>query len=219
MKRISMLLFLCLFATPAFAFHLGPASPAPQGHEAVKVGAGYFFYQAEWENVDIEQNRAYLHAGYLMGIEDEPRWEIFVRGGGADLEINRQFDSDFKPFGAVGVKGAFYEGRYFGWGLVFQGAYFGRFSSNGFNIRNMWEIEGGLPFQLKLGPAIFYAGPMAFGTQAKLENGAGGSRNISEDRDFGGFGGIAIDLGPMRLEAEAQYKTDFSGGGFVSFRF
>jgi hypothetical protein len=218
MKKFLIVLAICLFASPAFAFHLGPATP-PTGHERVNVGAGYFFYQGEWENLDFEQHRAYLHAGYLMGIEDEPRWEIFVRGGAADLEINGQFDSDFQPFGATGVRGAFYDGRYFGWGLVFQGAYFGTFSSNGFTIRNMWEIEAGLPFQAKLGPAIFYAGPVVFGSQAKLENGAGVSRNINEDSNFGGFGGLALDLGRLRLEAEAQYKSEFSGGGFVSFRF
>jgi hypothetical protein len=218
MKKLLYVLVICLFASPAFAFHLGPATPAA-GYGDVNVGAGYFFYQAEWENLDVEQHRIYLHAGYLMGIEDEPRWEVFIRGGGADFEINGQFDSDFKPFGAVGVKGAFYEGPRFGWGLVFQGAYFGRFSSNGFTIRNMWEIEGGLPFQARLGPAVFYAGPVFSGTQARLQNDAGSKRNINEDRNFGGFGGIALDIGPMRLEAEAQYKSDFSAGGFVSFRF
>lgn len=218
MKKLFFVLAICLFASPALAFNLGPATPATE-HGRVNVGAGYFFYQGEWENLDFEQHRAYLHAGYLMGIEDEPRWEVFVRGGAADLEINGQFDSDFKPFGAVGVRGAFYDGRRFGWGLVVQGTYFGRFSSNGFSIRNMWQAEAGLPFQTRLGPAIFYAGPVVFGNQAKLQNNAGAERNINEDRNFGGFGGIAVDLGSLRLEAEAQYRTEFSGGGFVSFRF
>jgi hypothetical protein len=218
MKRISMLLFLCLFASPAFALHLGPATPAAK-HGGVNVGGGYFIQQTEWERIDTEQNLAYVHVGYGIGIEQEPRWEIFVRGGGADLEIDGQFDSDFEPFGAAGVKGAFYDGPHFGWGLIFQGGYFGRFNSNGFSFRDMWEIEGGLPFQAKAGPAIFYAGPVFFGSQAKLQNNTGTSRNLNEDRNFGGFGGIALDFGDLRLEAEAQYKSDFSAGGFVSLRF
>lgn len=210
MKGISILLFLCLIASPALAFQLGPATPAV-GHGTVNVGAGYFFYQGEWDGIDIEQNRAYLHAGYLMGIEDEPRWEIFVRGGGADLEASSEnFDADFEPFGAVGIKGAFWDGPRFGWGLVAQGGIFANFDANGATIKDLWEIEAGLPFQTKAGPFLFYAGPVFYSTEAD---------DIEEKNNFGGFGGLALSLGAMRLELEGQLKSKFSAGGFLSYSF
>ena len=159
----------------------------------------------------MRQNRAYLHAGYGMGIEDEPRWEAYIRGGAADLEATSEdFESDFEPFGIVGVKGAFYDGPRFGWGMVAQGGIFGNFKDNGGDIEDVWEIEGGFPFQIRTGPFLFYAGPVFYHTEAK---------HIEEDNSFGGFGGLALTLGPMRLELEGQIKSDISTGGILTFQF
>ncbi len=210
MKRIVLLLVLAFTASPALAFHLGPATPAA-GHGQVNVGIGYFFYQAEWDGIDVEQNRPYVHVGYGLGMENEPRWEAYIRGGAADLRASSEdFSADYKPFGIAGIKGAFWDGPRFGWGMVVQGGIFGDFKDNGAHIEDVWEVEGGFPFQMKAGPFIFYGGPVFYHTEAD---------EIEEDDSFGGFGGLALTLGPARLELEGQYKSDFSTGGILSFQF
>ena len=218
MKKIFVLL-LFLFGAPitAQAFHFGPAVPAVD-HGQVAVGGGYFFYQAELEDVDIEQNRAYIHLGYGLGMTSEPRWEVFVRGGASDMQDDDDFDSDFKPFAAVGVKGAYYDGERFAWGMVVQGAWFSGFESGDIEIDRFREVEIGFPFQTSFGPLILYLGPQAYYADADLE-GNNVSRELREDGAIGGFGGLGLDLGPLRLEAEAQYRSDFSAGGFVCYQF
>jgi len=218
MKSIVLLLVLAFTASPALAFHIGPATPAA-GHGQVELGGGYFFYQAELDDADIEQNRPYLQVGYGMGIEKEPRWEVYLRGGAADLRDEANFDSEYQPFGGVGLKGAFYDGSHFGWGMAVQGDYFADFESAGIDIRHLWEVELGFPFQGRLGPFILYLSPVFYHTQMKAENSFGSEMKMTEDGNFGGFGGFGLDLGPVRFEAEAQYKSDWSAGGFLSVRF
>ncbi|MDO3378438.1 hypothetical protein [Geoalkalibacter halelectricus] len=218
MKRaIFFLSFVFFCASSAFAFNLGPATPSAD-HGEVNLGIGYFYKQAEWDgNIDIEQNRVYLHIGYGMGIEDEPRWEAYLRLGAADFEANG-FDSGLKPAFAAGVKGAFYEGRCFGWGMVAQGAYFSKWRDRGVGVEDAWEIELGFPFQAQLNPAIFYAGPVVYHTQAKASSGLG-ETSLNEKNNVGVFGGVRLDLGPIGLEVEAQYKSDVSAGALLSFQF
>ena len=41
-------------------------------------------------------------------------WEVYIRGGVADLEASSEgFDADLQPFAIVGVKGAFHDGPRF----------------------------------------------------------------------------------------------------------
>lgn len=226
MKKFIFLLALLLAAgTPAFAFHIGPATPAAD-HGEVNLGAGYFFYNATWHDrdddlsdIDLEQNRAYLHIGYGLGMDDEPPWEVYFRGGASDLESDGESDDDFAAFAATGLKGVFHEGDVFGWGMVFQGAYFAGMNSNGVSLDDFWEIEFALPIQAKLGPVLLYAGPVFYGARGKGQNLDGPEIDLEEDQNFGGFGGAGLDIGPLRFEAEAQYKSEFSASGFVSMQF
>ena len=63
---------------------------------------------------------------------------------------------------------------------------------------------------MKGGPFILYAGPVFYYTKAD---------HIEEEDSFGGFGGLAISLGPVRLELEGQVKSDVSAGGNLTFQF
>ncbi|MBE0598420.1 MAG: hypothetical protein IH614_14225 [Desulfuromonadales bacterium] len=218
-RLFALILLVFAFASPVQAFQIGPATPAA-GHGEVALGAGYWFYQAEWESIDIEQSRGYLHVGYGLGMLDEPRWEIFLRGGAADLEDDSgQFDADFEPFVAGGIKGAFYEGRHFGWGMALQGGYFAGFDSGDIDVDEQWEIEFALPFQARLGPVLLYAGPVVYHTEIDASNGFGPETKMEEDNNFGGFAGVGLDFGRVRLELEAQLKSEFSAGGFLAVRF
>ena len=151
-----------------------------------------------------------------------PRLELYLRGGAAvpgdEKDFQDNFDEENEPFAGVGIKGAFQEGKYFSWGMCLQGAYLGDSVNGGMEIRNQWEVELGFPFQGQLGPIILYAGPVFYHAQFKTDNAADDSP-LREDRNVGGFGGVGLDLGPFRLEAEAQYRSDLSLGGFLSVHF
>lgn len=211
--------FVLINGSLAFATQLGPASPSAD-HGEVNLGIGYFYHEADLDEVDIEQNRIYLHLGYGLGIEEEPRWEVYLRAGAADLEA-KGFDGDYEPFAAVGLKGAFWEGPVFGWGLVVQGAYFYDYESNGgdIEIEEFWEIEGGIPFQVTFGPFVVYGGPVFFHSEAEAKSDLGFAE-LEEEDNIGAFGGLRLSLGKnFSIEGEAQYKSDFSAGGLITVHF
>lgn len=223
MKSIGRVAFFVLVGilttcSMAFATQLGPAVPSV-GHRQVNVGVGYFYRQAEMEDVDFEQNRIYLHVGYGLGIEEEPHWEVYLRGGAGDLDAG-DFDADFEPFGTFGVKGAFAEGDVFSLGLVVQGTYFSKLEDDDIDlaIEDYWEVEGGIPIQAQLGPILVYAGPVFYQAKADAESSVGSTR-LEEDNNVGAFGGLRICFGNVNIEGEAQYKSDFSAGGLISVPF
>lgn len=211
--------FVLISWSMAFGTQLGPATPSAN-HGEVNLGAGYFYHEADLDEVDIEQNRIYLHLGYGLGIEEEPQWEIYLRAGAADLEAEG-FDGDYEPFASLGLKGAFWEGPVFGWGLVVQGAYFYDYESNDgdIEIEDFWEIEGGIPFQATLGSLVVYGGPVFFHSEAEAKSDFG-SIELEEDDNIGAFGGLRLNLGKnVSIEGEAQYKSDFSAGGLLTIHF
>ncbi|PLX81681.1 MAG: hypothetical protein C0617_16450 [Desulfuromonas sp.] len=219
MKRLVLfVVFFVASASVAFATQIGPAMPAAD-HGQVSVGAGYLNHQAEWDDVEIEQNRIYVHLGYGLGMEDEPRGEVYLRGGAADLEAE-DLDGDYEPFFIGGVKGAFYETDVFAWGIVLQGGYFFDVEDEdtGVEIQDAYELEVALPFELHHGALQVYAGPVGFIAKGDAEDGTG-TTELEEDNNVGGFGGIVLDFDGFSIGAEAQYKSDFSAGGMVSFQF
>ncbi len=222
MKKIVFLLIFLFAAVPALAFHIGPATPAAD-HGEVNLGVGTFNHKAQFEAIDFEQTRAYAHLGFGLGLENEPRLEIYLRGGAAVLGDEKDFkdyvEEEGQAFGAVGLKGAFQEGKYFSWGMCLQGAYFGDYKSRELEIRDNWEIELAFPLQERLGPVILYAGPVFYHAQFKMDDVHGFISKEKEDGNAGGFGGVGLELGPIRLEAEAQYRSDLSVGGFMSVHF
>ncbi len=214
------ILFVVVFlasSSLALGVQLGPATPSAD-HGEVNLGVGYFYKEADWGAVDIKQNRAYLHLGYGLGLGDEPRWEAYIRGGAADLDAD-DLDGDYEPFANAGIKGAFWDGPVFGWGMVLQGGYFADFEDNNLKIEQVWEIELGIPVQARLGRAfLIYAGPVAYKAEADAQNGIG-STELEEDNNLGGFGGFRWSAGNVSFEAEAQYKSDLSAGGLISVQF
>ncbi len=221
MKKLVFLLVVLAIGSPALAFHIGPAKPAA-GHGEVNLSVGGFNYQAKFDEIVFEQTRAYAQLGFGIGEEKGSSLEIYLRGGAAvpgdEKDFQDNFDEENEPFAGAGIKGTFKEGKYFSWGMCLQGAYLGDSENAGMAIRDQWEVELGFPFQGQLGPIILYAGPVFYHAQFKTENAADDSP-LREDRNIGGFGGVGLDLGPFRLEAEAQYRSDLSLGGFLSAHF
>ncbi|HKK01290.1 MAG TPA: hypothetical protein VJ955_03900 [Desulfuromonadales bacterium] len=231
MKKFVVTLVLLLAGTPAMAQHIGPASTTARDLKPI-VGVGYDYYQAEWEGVDVKENRPYVQVGVGGGMADEARYELYLRLGAADLTINdhggNKFNGNFQPFAGGGVKINFLRSDIpWGLGLVAQGAYFGMWDDevNGVKvkIRNAWEVEGAIPLEYKFKPFTVYAGPVFFHEQAQGTAGALGvvvkDNHITEDNDFGAFGGIAVQFGDMRLEAEVQQKSDTSFGGLLTYSY
>jgi hypothetical protein len=228
MKKLVLALALALVGTPAFAQHIGPASTAGTDLKPV-IGVGYDYHQAQWDGADVQQNRTYVHIGVGGGIANEPRYELYLNLGAADLKIDNyggtdKFDANFQPFGGAGLKINFLRPDLpWGLGLVAQGAYFGAWDDKvgGMNwkIRNAWEIEGAIPIEYSFQPFIVYAGPVLFGSRAKLRSDTLDKRNFEEDDNFGAFGGIAAKFGPLRIEAEVQQKSDTSLSGLLTYSF
>lgn len=218
MKRLVLVpLFLLFSVGLAFGSPLGPASPSIDGNQG-NVGVGFFHYAADWDDFNFEQERAYLHLGYGMGWEGEQSWEIYLRAGAADLQGDG-FDASYEPFGTVGMKGAFYEGPIFSWGLVLQASAWDDVKDADVEINNAWQAECGIPLQVNVGrPLALYAGPVFYASEADFIN-QFGEIELEEKHQAGIFGGIRWSFGPFALELEAQQRSDFSAGGMISIAF
>ncbi len=228
MKKLVLALALVLAGTPAFAQHIGPATTAARDLKPV-IGVGYDYHQAQWDGADVQQNRTYVHIGMGGGIANEPRYELYLNLGAADLKIDNRggadkFDANFQPFVGAGLKINFLRPDLpWGLGLVAQGAYFGTWDDEvagvKLKIRNAWEIEGAIPLEYSFRPFTIYAGPVIFGSRAQIRHNISGKGNFEEDDNFGAFGGIAAQLGPLRIEAEVQQKSDTSLSGLLTYSF
>lgn len=224
MKNLVLALALVLVGTPALAQHIGPASTAGRDLKPI-IGVGYDYHQAQWDGADVQQNRAYVHIGMGGGVANEPRYELYLNIGAADLKIDNyhKFDANFQPFVGAGLKINFLRPDLpWGLGLVAQGAYFGAWDDETavghLKIRNAWEFEGAVPIEYSFQPFTVYAGPVIFGSRAQVRT-ESTKGNFEEDDNFGVFGGLAAQFGPWRIEAEVQQKSDTSLSGLLTYSF
>jgi len=234
MKRLVLVLLSILaFSGFAYAQHIGPGVPAKnlQGNIASpNLGVGYSFYQAEYdEGVEFEGNQIYAHIGAVFGDVSTPSYEVYARIGGADIEDDDNFESDFEPMYAAGIKGQFYQGETFGWGGVLQGLYVDSFEDSidvdgqevDIELQESWEVELALPIHVKINNGLVYLGPLLYAatTDVVAEDISEVEGDLDEDGNLGAVGGVALRFDNISVEIEAKYRSDLSAGAFVSFTF
>jgi len=252
--KISKILLIVVFGI-AFLFQAGMAAafgpfgapePAPKEGSGFRVGVGYWYSKEkfEFESVDlkIKQNQTYVELARTFANS-----EVMARIGASDAKT-LDFDSNWKPFGTIGMKMYFPLGSTFGVGPIVQGSYvLSDYSDTVFSndapdetrtpiemkMKNFWEIKGALAFQAKIAPAAkLYAGPFAYYSQTKIELNLPpgefweetGTRTASatakNKSKLGGFAGAELVLDKkFVVNIEGQYSNYFSAGGTVSYLF
>lgn len=232
MKRLVLVLLgLMVFSGIAFAQHIGPGVPAKnlQGNIASpNLGVGYSFWQAEFDDgVEFESNQIYAHIGAVFGDVSTPSYEVYARIGGADIKDDEDFDSDYEPMYAAGIKGVFYQGQTFGWGGVLQGLYVDSFKDSievdgqavDIKLDKSWEVELAFPIHVKINNGLVYLGPLLYAaTTDVVAEDSEIEGDIDEDGNLGAVGGVALRFDNISLEIEAKYRSDISAGAFGSCR-
>lgn len=230
MKKI-ILVLIAIMAYPgiSFAQQIGPGVPAnnkPGNIASPNVGVGYNFRQAEYDGVEIEENRYYLHLGAVFGDEVTPNYEIFLRLGATDLEANSGFDSDSELMYAAGVKSEIYSDDNFGFGFVLQGAYVSEFEGSiqvgnqlyNLSLEDNVDAELAFPVHVLMNNWLVYAGPVFYWGTADVvaKQYSPNEGNIDENDFAGGFGGIAFRTRNISVEIEAKYRSDISVGALLT---
>lgn len=233
MKRLVLVLLgLMVFSASSYAQQIGPAVPAknlPGNIATPNLGVGYNFRQAEYGDVNIEEQRAYAHLGAVFGDESTPNYEVYMRLGAASLEADGGYESDAETMYAAGLKGEFYQGETFGLGGVLQCLYVNSFKdSTQVNnqeveiiLKKNWDVEMALPVHIKASNWLFYVGPVFYhaATRVTAEAISQQGNGIHEDHNTGAVGGVALRSERISVDLEAKYRSDFSVGALVTFTF
>jgi len=235
---IILVLFVFFFVSSAAAGQFGPAEPmAKQGK--FSLGIGYFFDQREWEpdkEVPFGEGKSRSNQIYLQGSFGLMRnWEIYGRFAAADLALpdwSTHFTADYKPSGTLGIKGALFpsidpEG-YISIGPFLQSSLGSNYKDRNIiektEVKTPWDINFGATIQVKNQGICFYFGPVVYWQRAKIEversSGQHFSATFKEKSNLGGFMGVKFTLyDNINIEAEGQYKGEFSGGGSITYSF
>ena len=233
----------------------GPPQTVSKEAGGLNTAIGYFYSEDIFKNDTdhlIRQNSVYSQVAY--GANN--MWEIYGRIGAADMNISDCFNStedstttnklDFeeswKFFGTLGAKGFYPITKIFGIGAFIQGTYhFSNYkdnvegSNNGksyvaeLKIKNLWDINAGLGFQLTVPLDIkLYAGPYVYYSEAKASldrnipgiEYAAGNVSIRNKSIAGCFAGVDIPLFKgFHLNVEGQYAERFSAGAAISYTY
>ncbi len=229
MRKILFFAVAMSFCSISFSFagHLGPAQPSGKGGQ-LSLGTGIFQYSGEWNsNADAKQTQAYVQLGYAF----TDRFEIYIQGGAANLEVGK-FDDGYRPFGTAGARWLLTNRSPVGVGLFIQGTYFSDYEGRSLDgttpvklkFLNAYELQGGVALQTILEGAILYGGPLFYLREGDFEattgTGVTTSGTFEEDSNFGAFVGIRWPVKHgINIELESHLKTKFSVGGAISFNF
>lgn len=201
----------CLLTTAsAFADQFGPTrSQAKPGHPY--LGVGYTFASGNFENsavpedlIDFKQNRLFVQAGLALW----HGWDLYVRGGMADLEVHdafrlpgEDFQDRLQPYATAGLNILLYDGDVLDVGVFAQGSYFSEYEEETTGtgtfktilipepahetifIDKLWEIDGGLSFMTELEGAYLYGGPFYYQAEADYRSVAVGLTSGLVDRE------------------------------------
>jgi hypothetical protein len=224
MKRVLILTVALVLSCSTSTLAAGLFGPAqPQGKAGtVSLGPGFLVYTGEWfDNTKSEQTQAYAQ----LGVSLTDNFEIYLQGGAADLQLET-FDEGYVPFGTLGIKILFSDKKPVNVGFFIQGSYFDDYEglwSNGESLTftKNWEANGGIVLQTVLEGATLYGGPIFFAREGDVENNSlKTTSGYEEQGNIGGFLGIRWPLkSGINIDIEAQYKTEFSGGGAIHFLF
>lgn len=251
---LAMVAGAILMSGQAYADQYGAPEPTTKVGEFA-LSAGHTYYDSKWKSSDfrnsinVSQSRIFIQGNY----SPQKNWEGYIRGGAANFRSKDfyddalgglfgftgfgNFNDNYQPYAAVGIKGLFYTDGIFGLGAFAQGTYqfaeykstvfFGQNNSLDFRFKNPWDITMGIAGQVKVMGITFYGGPLAYWTGARVEfEGiqAGTPSFLStrphENNHVGGFFGLKAPLYKrLSIMGEVQYKSDFSIGGSVVYSF
>jgi hypothetical protein len=225
MKRVLVLTVALVLSCSTSTLAAGLFGPAqPQGKTGtISLGPGFLVYTGEWDgDTKAEQTQAYTQ----LGVSLTDNFEIYLQGGAADLQLEA-FDEGYVPFGSLGFKLLFSDSKPVNIGFFAQGSYFADYEGPGFaggpelTFTKNWEANGGLVLQTVLEGAILYGGPIFYARQGDVEiTTTNTTSSYEEQGNFGGFVGIRWPIkSGINIDIEAQYKTNFSGGGALHFLF
>lgn len=226
MKKVLILTVVLMLSCSSAALATGLFGPAqPQGKAGtVSLGPGLLAYTGEWNgDSKAEQIQAYAQLGFSL----TDNFEIYLQGGAADLQVE-SFDEGYRPFGTLGFKLLFTDSKPVNVGFFAQGSYFDDYKGSGSSNQSLtftknWEADGGLVLQTMIEGALLYGGPFFYAREGDVdvENATiNTSSSYEEQGNFGGFLGIRWPLkSGINIDIEAQYKTEFSGGGAIHFLF
>lgn len=232
-------------AVPAAGL-FGPPQPLVKESGGLRTAVGYWRYEDKFKNnadYVVKQNQIYTEAAYGARL-----WEFYGRLGGADLTIpdafrsnvtgastsKNDFEGNWSLFGSLGGKLYYPIGPVFGFGAFARGTYifnnykdevdisfFGTRFRSEILIKDAWDADLGLGFQVKLSDVILYAGPYMKICPSFKITGSGfrtDETKITTTTDFGGYAGIDVPITKVfHLNVEAQYSERLSAGAAVSF--
>jgi hypothetical protein len=224
MKNVLILTVVLMLSCSSAALATGLFGPAqPQGKAGtVSLGPGFLAYTGEWNGDNkAEQSQAYAQ----LGVSLTDNFEIYLQGGAADLQLEA-FDEGYVPFGTFGFKLLFTDSKPVNVGFFAQGSYFDDYegfwsSGESLTFTKNWEANGGIVLQTVIEGALLYGGPIFYAREGDVENSTNNTTaSYEEQGNFGSFLGIRWPLkSGINIDIEAQYKTEFSGGGAIHFLF
>ncbi|MHC4843029.1 MAG: hypothetical protein ACYTEE_04445 [Planctomycetota bacterium] len=244
-KTIFLILILTIIlSTLVFAVDpLGPTT-AELNQNQWHLGFDYIYSNMDWDlDVvtvdDVKQRKWYGNVGY--GINKN--WDVFVRVGGADAEIDDDFESNFGFAVGAGTKATLYREGKFRWGLMGQTSYADIDGWDDISATiggdtyalvdtetEIWDIQVATGPTIKLdshftvyGGGFYYYMDGDFDTTGTI-NGvpvAKGSLDITEDSSWGGYGGLQINWDKhSRLNVEYQRTAaGYAVGTQIIYRF
>jgi hypothetical protein len=248
------LLIFALLGT-AFAGQFGaPESTAKGVGNGWQVSVGYWYHEDKMKDggdTKFKQNEVYVQVAKSFS-----EMEIYARFGGTNAKSNDVFtsssssvkfakdewDSDWKPFGTLGLKGYYPFNKQVGIGAFVQGTYvFGDLEDSttatvsGTNvavsakIKNLWEVDAGIAVQLTLPADVkLYAGPYVYYAEGKGQASASllgvtitsDETTLKNNTNFGGFLGVDVPITKaVHINVEGQYSESFSVGALLGFAF
>lgn len=241
MKNLFGVVLACLLftATPALAVTFGPAQPTAEKGQ-MTFGVGLFSYNADWESSQFTGDLGAKQTRYGVqlnrGLTDN--WEIYLRAGTADLEVEDafvtdDFEGDFKPFGTLGVKGLVHQGPMLNVGLFAEGSYFAQTDDKGtmtigntsqsvrIEFEDSWEANVGLSFEGEVEGAQLYGGPFLTAREGDVWSTiTGKTDNFEEVDNLGLFAGVRWALkNGVQIDLEGQLRSGFSVGTAVYLPF
>ena len=249
-------LIILVFNTLALAAGLfGPPQTVSKETGGLNTAIGYFYNEDTFKNDTdhlIRQNSIYSQVAY----GGNNMWEIYGRIGVADLKIfdvfsssdastttnKNNFEENWKFFGTLGAKGFYPISNIFGIGAFVQGTYhFSDYTDSvaginggtpytaGLKIKNLWDINFGMGFQMTVPLDIkLYAGPYVYYSEAKASldsnipgiDYAAGNVSIRNKSIVGGFAGVDLPLFKgFHINVEGQYADRFSAGVAMSYTY
>ena len=161
----------------------------------------------------------FTYAGYASDFKDDSQRAFATGGGKYKLEINQYF--------SIGPNVQFsifdeYEDKT-------TGTVNGSQTTQIVKIKGYYRFDAAALLQVNLKPVLLYAGPFLYAVRGRVEStplapplsaGPGLGDKMTESGNFGGIGGLRINLSKgLILELEAQYTERLSAGGLISYSF